>query len=94
MEICFRINGVMHCIFVPILEWPVIWHKPGPGPVNYPAFFQDATILASVQGVVSSLGNAEVGRALGEGVRAAMKVMQEHVETYATIREVNVGEAR
>ena len=47
MQICIKFGGKIHCFYLPILQWPVIWHRlPGPGLRNYPALFQDAILLA------------------------------------------------
>jgi hypothetical protein len=77
MEICFHLNGKWHCYFIPILLYPVDWGLPGPGPVNYPAFIQDAVILASAQKAVARVSDqtvrAGVERAIGAGFEAMQK---------------------
>ncbi len=87
MEICITINGKRHCFWVPIYEYPVIFHK-GPGPVNYEALIQDVTLVASIQAAASKVSDPKASAALHSGVEAAMKAMQAHagegVEIHAT----------
>jgi hypothetical protein len=76
MEICFSLNGVRHCFVVPVMEFPVIWGHPGPGPVNYPPFIQDAIILASLEAATERLGEGAVRESARNGIRQALDVLQ------------------
>jgi len=64
MEICINYGGRRHCFFLPVLEFPVNWGRPGPGPVNYPALFQDAILLASVSNAVKQITDENVRKFL------------------------------
>jgi hypothetical protein len=48
MEGCIKYGGTVHCLVIPLLEWPFRVPTPGPGPINYPLFLQDVTIVASL----------------------------------------------
>jgi hypothetical protein len=78
MEICITYGGKTHCFFIPIIEFPVQIKIPGPGPVNYPAFLVDATIVASLQAAVGNVSDNNVKSALNGGIAAAVKAMQAH----------------
>jgi hypothetical protein len=76
MEVCFSINGVRHCFVLPVMEFPVSWGRPGPGPVNYPPFIQDAIILASLEVAIERLGEGAVRDSARQGIRQALDVLQ------------------
>lgn len=78
MEICITFGGKRHCFWIPIFEYPVVIHKPGPGPVNYEALIADATLVASIQAAANKVSDSKVGAALHTGVQAAVKAMQVH----------------
>ena len=84
MEICFTIGGVRHCYFIPIYVWPIHWHKPGPGPVNFPELFVDASVIASIHEVAGHINDEKVRSELQRGVQAAVAALKqragEHVE--------------
>lgn len=84
MEICFTIGGVRHCYFIPIFVWPIHFTKPGPGPVNYPALFVDASVIASIHEVTRNLSDEKVRGELMRGVEGAVAALKqragEHVE--------------
>jgi hypothetical protein len=87
MVICIRIGGVTHCYDIPIVLWPLGPHKPGPGPVNYPQLFRDATIVASLKSAADQVSDAGVKAALEGGIKAAVGALQkrggEHVSVSA-----------
>ncbi|SHK13973.1 hypothetical protein SAMN05444159_2525 [Bradyrhizobium lablabi] len=86
MEICINYGGMRHCFLVPIVELPVSWGRPGPGPINYPAFMQDVIILASVSNTAKHIGDENVRNLVHEGVSAALRAVQEHAGADVTIR--------
>jgi hypothetical protein len=83
MRICIRIGDVTHCYDIVEILWPIGPHRPGPGPVNYPELFRDATIVASLQSAVAQVSDGAVRTALQGGLKAAMGALQkrggEHV---------------
>jgi hypothetical protein len=85
MEICINYGGVTHCFFLPIIEVPVGWGRPGPGPINYPALFQDVMILGSVSSLAKQVTDENVRGMLEEGVSASLKAAQKHAGTDVTI---------
>lgn len=88
MEICITYGGKRHCFFIPIFEIPIPIRKPGPGPVNYPAFLVDATIVASVQAAAAKVSDEKVKAALNGGIATAVKAMQAHAGEGV---EINAG---
>jgi len=78
MEICINYGGKKHCFFLPTLQIPVSWGKPGPGPVNYPALFQDSMILAAVSNVTRQITDENVRKAVDEGIAAGFRAAQKH----------------
>jgi hypothetical protein len=84
MEICITIAGKRHCFYIPIYVYPIKIIK-GPGPVNYPAFFADATLVASLHDAINQADDAGVKAALQGGIAAAVKAMQKRAGDYATI---------
>jgi hypothetical protein len=85
MEICINYGGRLHCFFLPVLEFPVNWGRPGPGPVNYPALFQDAILLASVSNAVKQITDENVRKSVQEGISAGFKAAQKHAGGDVTI---------
>jgi hypothetical protein len=85
MEICFTYGGKRHCFFIPIYLYPINWHIPGPGPVNYQALIQDATIVASLSDLAKHVSDDTVRGALQHGIAAAVKGMQERAGKDVTI---------
>jgi hypothetical protein len=85
MEICITFGGKKHCFFLPIYQYPINWGRPGPGPVNYPALFQDAIIVASLGDLVKHVSDEGVRGALQHGVTAALKGMQDRAGKDVTI---------
>jgi len=86
MEVCFRYGGREHCFVVPVVEVPIKWPHPGPGPVNYPQFLQDAMIVAAIQDLATLAGDEHLREALNRGVAAGVEAMQRHVGPDVTIR--------
>ena len=93
MEVCITVGGVRHCFVIPVLVPPVHWGKPGPGPVNYPQLFQDATIIASMREMVQNVGNPDVSRALQGGFAAGLAAMQQHAGAHVAISEAPLAGA-
>ena len=87
MEICINYGGHVHCFVIPVVEVPVRWPHPGPGPVNYPQMFQDGMILASIQNLAQHVADANVKQSLHEGLAAATRAMQQHAGEHVTIRQ-------
>ncbi len=85
MEICFTINGTKHCYFFPVFAWPFNWGRPGPGPVNYPAFLQDAFILASVKGAVQNIGDGAIRDLALKGIAGAISALEERGGEHASV---------
>jgi hypothetical protein len=77
MEICINYGGKKHCFYLPIYQIPFHWGKPGPGPINYPALFQDAVILASVAEASKHLADTGVRKALVEGLTGSFRAAQQ-----------------
>jgi hypothetical protein len=71
MVIC--IGG--HCWEIVEIPWPVP-RGPGPGPINYPPFLYDATIVASMETAARQTHKKEVQDELLRGIDAAKKAMQ------------------
>jgi hypothetical protein len=76
MRICFKFGNIEHCYDIPIIELPFLFHMPGPGPVNYPAFLHDATILATVNAAIRKISDPGVQEALHAGVNSAVQALQ------------------
>lgn len=87
MLICIRIGGVTHCYEIPVILWPIGPYKPGPGPVNFPELFRDATIVASLKSLVGHVSDAGVKAALENGVRAAVGALQKRGGEHITVSE-------
>jgi hypothetical protein len=86
MKICFRIGKIEHCYTLPILEIPVTWHIPGPGPVNYPQFIEDAVLLASVQALASKASDGGIRKALQAGFDTAIQALQKRAGEHVTVQ--------
>jgi hypothetical protein len=50
IRICITFGGKPHCFYLPVLQFPVTFPHPGPGPVNYPQLIQDGILVSSIQG--------------------------------------------
>ncbi|MEX3690621.1 hypothetical protein AB3X91_16140 [Paraburkholderia sp. BR14263] len=77
MEICFSVDGQKHCWWIPDLELPISHFKPG-GPIDYPAFLNDAVILASLRGASSKINDPAVRERLTDGFNEALDAMSQH----------------
>jgi hypothetical protein len=86
MVICFQFGGQQHCFTIPTLEVPIVVHKPGPGPVNYPPFLADAVIVASLQALAQKISDTHVRQAAERGLSSAIEAMQKHIGSEVTIR--------
>jgi hypothetical protein len=76
MRICFKFGYLEHCYDIPIVELPIPFHIPDPGPVNYPAFLHDATVLATVNAAIRKISDPGVQEALRGGVNSAVQALQ------------------
>jgi hypothetical protein len=76
MRICFKFGDVEHCYDIPVIELPFRFHIPGPGPVNYPAFLHDATVLATVNAAIAKVSDQTVQEALRAGVSSAVQALK------------------
>jgi hypothetical protein len=86
MEICISYGGMKNCFFIPIYTIPIDWRKPGPGPVNYQQLVQDATILATISDLAKHAGDEKLRQALGHGIEAGLKAMQQHAGEHVEIK--------
>jgi hypothetical protein len=59
--------------------------RPSASPINYPALFQDAIILASVSNAVKQISDESVRKSVLEGVSAGFKAAQKHAGGDVTI---------
>jgi hypothetical protein len=84
MIICFRIGNQEHCFTIPVVKLPVIPWRPGPGPVNYPAFLHDATVVASLHDAVQNVADEGVRSALQAGINNAVQALKSRGSAYAT----------
>jgi hypothetical protein len=77
MDICFMINGTEHCYTIPEVEIALhAYRPPGIGPINYPPFLYDATVLASIQTAAAKIQDEDVRGAIRSGVSAAAEALQ------------------
>lgn len=86
MVICITFGGVKHCFNLPIYEVPIVFPKIGPGPINYPAFLADATIVTSLQALAKKIADPKVREAAERGHSAAIEAMQKHYGSEVTIQ--------
>ncbi len=84
MVVCFRIGGVEHCFTIPTVEFPLGGHRPGPGPVNYPPFLHDATVVASLNAAINKVSDAGVRNALQTGIKAAVEALKKRGGEYVS----------
>jgi hypothetical protein len=78
MKICFRINGVWRCFYVPVLvELPKLKRPVPDGPHDYEALIDDASLVAHVQAVAAHATDKGVREALHAGTERALTAMQE-----------------
>jgi hypothetical protein len=81
MVIC--IDG--HCYEVVVIDkWPPPWH--GPGPINYPQLFQDASLVASMESMSKKAADDGVRDALQGGIDAAIEAIQNRAADGVEIR--------
>jgi hypothetical protein len=76
MIICFKFGNQLHCYDIPIIEIPVGRFHPGPGPVNYPAFLHDATVIGSLHAAANKVSDGTVREALLGGIDAAARALK------------------
>jgi hypothetical protein len=82
MVICF--GG--HCYEVVVIPLPWNPWKPGPGPVNFPQLFRDATVIASLQAAAANAADEGVRAALLAGTKAATEALQRRAGSHVTIK--------
>jgi hypothetical protein len=90
MRICIRIGGVLHCFYIPIYRIPIHIPEPGPGPVNYPQFFVDASLVGSIHDAASKVSDERVRETLLRGVNDALSALKERGGEHA--EEVGLAE--
>ena len=76
MVICIRVGGITHCYDIVEIPLPLGPYRPGPGPVNYPQLFRDATIVASLYTAASHVSDEGVRAALTNGHLAAVEALR------------------
>ena len=86
MEISFTIGGIRHCFFIPIYQIPIHIPKPGPGPVNFPQFLVDASLIGSIHEAAGKVSDEGVRSALQKGVDAAMAALKERAGEHAEVQ--------
>jgi hypothetical protein len=82
MVICF--GG--HCYEIVFIPLPIGPSRPGPGPINYPQLFRDATIVSSVQEAAKEVSDASVREALLVGTQAAVGALQARGGSHVSVR--------
>jgi hypothetical protein len=91
MEICINYGGKRHCFFLPVPQIPVSWGRPGLGPVNYPALFQDSIILAALANAASHITDEHVRASVEQGITAGLHAAQKHAGPDVSINPVAHG---
>ncbi|KLU22127.1 hypothetical protein EOS_32235 [Caballeronia mineralivorans PML1(12)] len=86
MEICLTIEGKTHCYGIPEVLLPMTHWKPGPGPVNYPAFLQDAMIVASLRAESHKITDPAVRERLMTGYNEALQAIEKRAGPGVEIR--------
>jgi hypothetical protein len=84
MIICWKIGNQEHCFSIPVVVLPFGPHRPGPGPVNYPQFIHDATIVASIHGVLDRVSDVGVRDALMGGIKNAVQALKSRGGDYVS----------
>jgi hypothetical protein len=85
MVICFMINGTEHCYAIPEVEIALnLYRPPRIGPINYPPFLYDATVLASIQTAVAKIQDPDVRGAIQSGVSAAAEALKKRGGAHIT----------
>jgi len=83
MVICF--GG--HCYEIVEIPWPIGPSRPGPGPINFPELFRDATIVASIKTAVTThVTDPGVRAALLSGTNSAVLSLQKRGGSHITVR--------
>jgi hypothetical protein len=75
MVICFG----DHCFEVVVVQLPILPPHPG-GPINYPWFLRDATVLASIEAATTEIDKSEVREELLKGIALAKQAVQRLAE--------------
>ncbi|HXZ14306.1 MAG TPA: hypothetical protein VEG64_18105 [Candidatus Sulfotelmatobacter sp.] len=76
MIVYFTVGGVEHAYIVPVCEINFKIPHVGPGPVNYPPFLADASVLASLEDASGKISDAGVREALRKGIMNAVDALQ------------------
>jgi hypothetical protein len=89
MFMCFYVQNVLHCYQVPVFKYqvPEPLHIKRPGPINYPALFRDASLVASLQMVADEISDDGVREGLRSGISAALQALQKRAGEHVTIRQ-------
>ncbi len=90
MEVCLFFGGVRHCWFIPVLRSPWV-PVHGPGPVDYPAFLSDVSVVASIHEFANGIQDERVKAALHQGIQGAVQAMQAHLGKDAQVQMRQVG---
>ncbi len=77
MLVCVYHNndGQQHCYQIVPVKVPFGPNRPNPG-INYPYLMHDATVVASMESLISHVDDAAVRDALHAGIAEAVRAMQ------------------
>ena len=84
MVICLKFGNLEHCFVIPEVSFPVGVPRPGPGPVNYPQFIHDSTIVGSIYGALHNVADESVRQALHAGVKNAVQALKTRAGSYVS----------
>lgn len=87
MIIHIPIGGVEHKYVVPIYEFTIKIPRPGPGPINYPPFLADATLLASLEDATNKISDGGVREAARAGIVAAVEALAKRAGVMVSLGE-------
>jgi len=90
MQICMKLKDGEHCFELTLLAWPFNRYRPGPGPINYPAFLHDATIVGSIYEAVGHVQDESVRNALEAGVNNSVAALKSRGGEY--VSKINLGD--
>ena len=76
MLVHFTVGGVEHAYVVPVCELNFKIPHWGPGPVNYPPFLADASLLASLEDASGKISDAGVREAVRKGILTAVGALE------------------
>jgi len=90
MTICLKMKDGEHCFNLTLLAWPFGPYRPGPGPVNYPAFLHDATIVGSIYEAIGHVQDESVRKALEAGVNNSVTALKSRGGDY--VSKITLGD--